>query len=186
MANVSTEVRLAPGGSVYVADIGTTLPTTATMALNAAFDDLGYLDEDGVTISPSADFTDIMMWQSSVPVKTTLDTITLEIQFNMGQTNLTTWGLYFFVTDFTNNFGQAKLEIPSNPGSQEKALIVEWTDDEGDQTRLVFPRAVLTDRESLQLVRNDATIAGVTFRCLDSNGTLGYIYSENPDLTPTT
>ena len=186
MVNVSTEVRLAPSGSIYVADIGTTLPTNATMALNAAFDDLGYVDEDGVTITPSVELTDIMMWQSALPVKTTLDTVSFEVQFNMGQVNLTTWGLYFFVSDFTNNFGQAKLVIPSNPGSQEKALIIEYQDDEGDQTRLVFPRAVLADREGLQLVRNNAQLLGVTFRLLDTDGTLGYVYSENPDLTPAT
>lgn len=186
MANDSTEVRLAPNGSIYVAPTGTTLPTTATMALDATFKELGYVDEDGVSVTPSTEFTDIMMWQSAVPVKTTLDTVSLEISFNMGQVNLNTWGLYFFVTNFTNNFGEAKLTIPSNPGSQEKALIIQWTDDEADQTRLVFPRAVLTDREGLQLVRNQATLAGVTFRCLDSSGTLGYMYSENPDLTPST
>lgn len=186
MANDSGEVRLAPNGSVFVADLGTVLPNTATIALNAAFEDLGYIDEDGVSISPSVELTDIMMWQSAVPVKTTLDSVTLEVQFNMGQVNKTTWGLYFFVTDFTNNFGQAKLIIPSSPGSQEKALVVQWDDDEGDRTRLVFPRAVLADREGLQLVRNNAQLTGVTFRCLDTSGVLGYVYSENPDLTPST
>lgn len=186
MAKDSTEVRLAPNGSVYVAPIGSTLPSTATMALDAAFKELGYVDEDGVSISPNVELTDISMWQSAVPVKTTLDTVTLEVGFNMGQVNLTTWGLYFFVTDFVNNFGEAKLTIPSSPGSQEKALIIEWTDDEADQTRLVFPRAVLADREGLNLVRNSAMLTGVTFRCLDSSGTLGYLYSENPDLTPST
>lgn len=186
MANDSTEVRLAPNGAVYVAPIGTTLPTNATMALNASFKDLGYIDEDGVSITPSVELTDIKMWQSAVPVKTTLDTVTMEVQFNMGQVNLTTWGLYFFVTDFVNNFGQAKLTIPSSPGSQEKALIIQWDDDLGDTTRLVIPRAVLADREGLQLVRNNAQLTGVTFRLLDNSGVLGYVYSENPDLTPVT
>lgn len=186
MANDSTEVRLAPDGSVYVADIGTTLPTTATMALNAAFEELGYIDEEGVTVSPSVELTDIMMWQSALPVKTTLDTVSIEVQFNMGQVNTTTWGLYFFATDWVNNFGQGKLTIPSNPGTQEKAIIIQWDDDEGDRNRLVFPRAVLADREGLQLVRSGAALLGVTFRILDSSGTMGYVYSENPDLTPTT
>lgn len=186
MAKNSEEVRLAPNGSVYVAPIGTALPTTATMALNVAFDELGYVDEDGVSLTPSVDMTDIMMWQSAIAVKTTLDTVSFEVQFNMGQVNLTTWGLYFFVTDFVNNFGEAKLTIPSSPGSQEKALIIEWIDDEADQTRLVIPRAVLTDREGLQLTRSAAQLTGITFRLLDSSGTLGYLYSENPDLAPAT
>lgn len=179
-----TEVRLAPFGNVHVAPIGTVLPTNATMALNAAFKSLGYIDEDGVSLTPGVELTDIMMWQSAVPVKTTLDTATFEIQFNMGQVNTVTWGLYFFNGSFTNNFGQGKLVIPSNPGSQEKALIVEWDDDLGDSVRLVLPTSVLADREALQLVRNGAQLTGVTFRALDTSGTFAYVYSDNPDLVP--
>lgn len=180
----STEVRLAPTGRVLVAPTGTTLPTNATMNINASFKDLGYINEDGVSITPGVELTDIMMWQSAVPVKTTLDTVSFEVQFNMGQINTDTWGLYFFVGTWTNNFGQAKLVIPGSPGTQEKALIVEWTDDLQDVCRLVIPTAVLTDRESLQLVRNNAELTGVTFRALDTSGTLAYIYSDNPDLVP--
>lgn len=184
MALDQGEIRLAPFGHVYVAPVGTTLPTNATVALNASFTELGYLDEDGCTLTPGVDLTDIMAWQSAVPVKTTLDTVSFEIQFNMMQVNKATWGLYFFATDWQNNFGQAKLVIPSNPGTQEKALIVEWTDDQDDVCRLVVPTAVLADREDLQLVRNNAQLTGVTFRALDSSGTLAYVFSDNPDLVP--
>lgn len=182
----SEEVRLAPFGNIYVAPIGTTLPTTATMDLNASFDAVGYVDEDGVSLSPGVELTDIMMWQSAVPVKTTVDTVNFEIQFNMGQVNITTWELFFFNEVFVNSFGHGKMTIGSSPPNQEKCVIVEWLDDEDDQTRLVFPRAVLADRESLQLVRNNAQLTGVTFRALDSSGTLAYLYSENPDLVPST
>lgn|SRR5678809_5723 len=182
----SDEVRLAPFGNVYVAPVGTTLPTTATMALNASFEAVGYVSEDGVSLTPGVELTDIMMWQSAVPVKTTLDTVSFELQFSMGQVNMTTWGLYFFNGDFENNFSQAKLVISSNPGTQEVAVVVEWEDDEEDQTRLVLPRAVLTDREALQLVRNKAQLTGITLRALDNDGTLAYVYSENVDLTPST
>lgn len=184
MAIDQTEVRLAPFGNVYVAPTGTVLPTNATMALNAAFVSLGYIDEDGVTISPNVELTDIMMWQSATPVKTTLDTVTFEVQFNMGQVNKDTWSLFFFVANWANNFGQAKLIVPTNPGSQEKSLIVAWNDDLGDDVRLVIPTAVLAEREALQLTRSTAQITGVTFRALDSNGTLAYVYSDNPDLVP--
>ena len=185
MANDSSQVRLAPDGSVHVAPVGSTLPSNATVALDSAFDELGYLDEDGATLTPGVDLSDIMAWQSTVPVKTTLDSVKLEVNFKMLQANTTTWGLYFFNTEWTNNFGQAKLRLLSNPGTQEKALVITWIDDEDDQTRLVLPKAVLADREALQLVRNQAQLTGVTFRALDYNGDIGYVYSENPDLVPT-
>lgn len=180
----STEVHLAPYGDVYVAPVGTALPANATVALNASFSSLGYIDEDGVSITPGVDVTEINMWQSATPVKTTLDTISLEVSFNMGQINQTTWGLFFFVGSWTNNFGQAKMTVPSNPGSQEKAIIIWWQDENNDDYRLVIPRAFLKDRETLQLVRNNAQLTGVTFGALDNSGTLCYVLSENADLIP--
>lgn len=187
MAIDATEVVLAPFGNIYVAPVGTTLPTDSTTALNAAFVSLGYIDEDGVQITPEVDLTDIMMWQSALPVKTTLDTISLEIQFNMGQANYTTWGLYFFNGSFTEPTpGNAALTMDSTPGTQEKALVVEWEDDDGDDYRLVLPRAILADRETLSLVRNEAMLTGVTFRVLDNSGNFAYLYSTNDDLVPAT
>jgi hypothetical protein len=186
MSNVSDNVRLAPDGSVYVAAVGTTLPTTATMGLNVAFKEAGFVSEDGIQLTPKVEFTDIMAWQSAVPVKTSLDTASFEIQFTMIEVKLDTWQLYFFNTTATNSFGQGKMAMLSNPGSQEKSVIIDWTDDSGDHNRLVLPKAVLSDRDNMSLVRNKAIATGVTFRALDSAGYFAYLYSTNPDLVPTT
>lgn len=48
--NVSA-AKPAVGGVAYVAPLGSTLPTDATTALDAAFVELGYLSEDGITNS---------------------------------------------------------------------------------------------------------------------------------------
>jgi len=186
MAKDGAQVRLAPDGKVYVGPVGSTLPTNATMAVNAALSDLGYISEDGVALTPGVDINDVMMWQSAVPVKRTLDTASFEVKFSMGQVNKATWGLYFFNNSaWANNFGQAKLTLLSNPGTQDCALIIEWVDDEADQCRLVLPKATLTDRDDLQLTRTDPVLSGVTFSALDFNGVFGYVYSDNPDLVPT-
>lgn len=182
----SSEVRLAPFGHVYIGPIGTTLPTTATMPLDVSFQSVGYIDADGVSLSPNVELTDIMAWQSAVPVKTTVDTVTVEVSFVMLQTNRQTWELFFLNEQFSNNFGEAELVIGSSPPSQEKAVIIEWQDDEEDQTRLVIPRGIVANREQLTLVRNDAVKPGVTIRCLDNSGVLAYVLSENPDLVPST
>lgn len=47
------------GGVMYGAPAGTTLPTDATTALNAAFVKLGYLTSDGTTNEEETDSTDV-------------------------------------------------------------------------------------------------------------------------------
>ena len=53
-ANVSTG-KGVQGGYMFVAPLGSTLPTDNTTVLDAAFLNMGYLGDDGVTFSDSAD-----------------------------------------------------------------------------------------------------------------------------------
>ena len=65
MANVVTNVTAGKpkiGGAVFRAALGTTAPTDATTALDAAFKALGYCSEDGLTNSNSPETTDIKAW----------------------------------------------------------------------------------------------------------------------------
>lgn len=49
-------------GAVYRADAGTTLPTDATTALAAAFKELGFVSEDGVTNNNTPESDNIKAW----------------------------------------------------------------------------------------------------------------------------
>lgn len=50
------------GGAVFRAPLGTTLPTDATTSLDAAFKDLGYCSEDGVTNANTIESDNIKAW----------------------------------------------------------------------------------------------------------------------------
>lgn len=180
----ASEVRVAPGGDIYVGLPGSTEPTDVATPIDGAFDQLGYLTPDGVSITPNVESEDIMAWQTISPVLTPITGMTFEVSFTMMQFNQQTLGLYFAGEDWTNESGTGKLEISSNPGSQERCLIVEWTDNQNHTYRLVMPRAQMTNREALQLVRGDSSNLGLTFKALDDNGVAGYILTDNPDLVP--
>lgn len=59
--NVTTGKRRTAGG-IYRAAAGTTLPTDATTSLAAAFKEIGYISEDGVTNSISKTTNEIKEW----------------------------------------------------------------------------------------------------------------------------
>ena len=54
------------GGAVYKAPLGTTLPTTASETLNAAFEAMGYISEDGVSNAATRTVEDIKDWGGEV------------------------------------------------------------------------------------------------------------------------
>lgn len=72
MALDSTKVRVAVTGAVSVAPIGSTAPTGTGTALDAAFKDLGYIGEGGVTETQpgSGDAERIRAWQNAAVVRT--------------------------------------------------------------------------------------------------------------------
>lgn len=50
------------GGAIFVAPVGTGLPTDVTTTLNAAFQNVGYISEDGVVNTNSPDTDTIKEW----------------------------------------------------------------------------------------------------------------------------
>jgi hypothetical protein len=184
MALNASQVRTAPSGHVYVGPLGTTEPDDATSPLDAALRELGYLTPDGVSITPSVETENINVWQSLMPVLTPITGMSLEISFTLAQMNMDGLSLFFNGSEFDNDNGVGRLEIESNPGSQERLLVVDWVDNIGDAYRLVVPRAQMTNREALSLTRGDSINQGLTFSALDDDGIAAYLLTNNADLVP--
>jgi len=70
MSSVENVTAAKPkiGGSMYVADVGTVLPTDATSELDKAFVSLGYISEDGVKNNNSMKTEQVKAWGGDVVV----------------------------------------------------------------------------------------------------------------------
>lgn len=75
------------GAAILVAPLGTTEPTTADEVLDAAFLDLGWVSEDGVTITVNRDITRHKAW-SGQTVKTTQDNYEQTVKFALLETSV--------------------------------------------------------------------------------------------------
>jgi hypothetical protein len=178
------EVRFAPDGRILVATpgAGVTLPDDLDTDWDTDFLDLGYANEDGVTMTPSEDVSEVKAWQSRTAIKRIITGSGLEVAFVAQQFNRPNSALYFGAdwVETAPASGVWRLDLPSSPGPIEKVLGVEWVDGEGAHNRLVLPRASITNREALAIKASDPNTLGLTYTALDSNGILGYVLTDLP------
>lgn len=162
MALNSDNVRVGLNGNIYMAPKGSTAPTDLTTAWDAAWLDLGYMSEDGVSLDLKTDVQDIKAWQSLSPVRRVLTSLDLTMQFTAIELKTPTVTAFFPGATMTDVSGTVhQLSIPAAPGPQEYAFGMEWVD--GTITnRLIIPRGEITDRGTISVHRSDAVALQMT------------------------
>lgn len=167
MARVSEEIVVGSDGNVFVAPTGTAAPTDTATALNAAFRQLGFTSEDGVTLSKSRDIEDIEVWQSRYPARKVVTGETFGVGFVMRQWNRQTveLGLDATVSGTTGDY----TITPNDPENiDERSVVVEWADGT-DNFRLYIPRAFMSENGDIQITKGQAVDLPVTLEALASD-----------------
>jgi hypothetical protein len=124
----ATEVRVGVEGHLYVAPLGTTMPTDVTTALAAAWVELGYT-ETGPSMSVDTEREDFVPWQSKNPVRSVVTGQTMTSTFTLWQRNSDTLKLAFGGGTVTlSGAGPAKLYTPPPAGLDERAFVYEIID----------------------------------------------------------
>lgn len=156
MANNADNVRAALNGSILMAPKGTTAPADLTTPWGAAWTDLGFMSDDGVSMEYSTDVEDINAWQSLSPVRRILTSVDMTLGFTAIELKARTITAYFPGSTITEvDETVYRLDIPAAPGPAEFAFGLEWVD--GDiKNRLVIPRGEITDRGAISLGRSAA------------------------------
>src|SRR5262245_21213562 len=157
-------VVVAGTGAVYVAPDGTTLPADLA-APPAAWTDVGYVSEDGVTFTFSREQEEVYAWQVSTPVRVLVTIEPISIAYELEQFDRVTVSLAFRGGTFSGTAAPFTYTPPDPGTSDVRALLVDAID--GDYTfRFGFPRVQIGEDVETQLLRSDAVRLPLTFNVL--------------------
>lgn len=184
MTLVSGQVRVAGSGELFLAPVGTTLPTSAAATLDPLFEGYGFTNEDGVVLSKSVEREGIPAWQSTTPVRylTTSQELTAAVTFLQSNEDiLKLWlGSGDFASDANVTDPGYRADMPVDPVGQQYAFVLEWVDGE-IKSRLAIPKVEVTETGDVSLARA-ATAFPVTFGALapDSGTVLASWLTTDP------
>lgn len=183
MTKDPNEIVVGSNGEIYVAPVGTTLPTNTTTSLNAAFVELGYASEDGVTLNRSQTITDIPVWQSRYPARRIVESEVMSASFALRQWNRGTTELALGGEVASLGSGNFKLTpLPVDDAIDTRVLVVDWHDGDDKDYRLVIPRCVVTETGDIQIARTGAADLPVTLSVLaeEGGGDPWILYTNDP------
>lgn len=165
MANTATNVTVGKpnvSGAVYRAPIGTTLPTDATTALDAAFVSLGYVSEDGLSNNNELSVEATKAWGGNIVLRSLTEmndefSLTL-IETKNADVLKAVYGDANVTVDASNNV--TVNVIAEDP--VEAVWVFELALRGGIARRIVIPDGAITSRDEITYNDSDAVGYGIT------------------------
>lgn len=147
-------IVVGQSGTVYAAPVGTAAPTSATSALDAAWKDLGYIDEDGVMFEDEVTIAQLRTYEAQHPSVGEFDQLITKMEFRLIQFNKLNVELALGGIISTSG-GEFKYTPDSATHAAETALIIDWSDS-GEHYRIYFPIGTLLEGSGTILSRLQA------------------------------
>ena len=163
-------------GAIWSAPLGTTLPTDATTALNAAFKDLGYVSDDGLTNELTTDTEEIKAWGGDTVLTAqtgTSDTFKYKL---IEALNIEVLKEVYGASNVTGTLATG-IKISVNSKEKIDHVIVIETVVRDKFKRIVLPIAKIKEMAEITYVDGEPVGYEVTVQALpDSNGNTHYEY----------
>lgn len=174
-------VRISITGALWKAPIGTTLPVDSDpfAALDAAFTNLGYISDDGVTENLDDSVDDVVAWQSATTVRSSTTESTLSLELMLIETKGTVLEAFYRGSTITNVAANV-WKMPVKPIVADPSI---WILDVLDGTRYersIVGNGEIVERGEVQNMNGGAKGYPVTIRAYpDANGDLMVKYSND-------
>jgi len=157
------------GGAAYRAPLGTALPTDATTALAAAYQQLGYISEDGLTNAFSKETEEIKAWGGDTvgtPTKSKKDTFKFKLIESM---NVEVLKSVYGTGNVTEENGLKTVHCNSN--EEEYAWVFELVLKGNVAKRIVVPDAGISEMGEIVYKDDEPIGYELTIAALpDANG----------------
>lgn len=181
MAVSSANLVVGAGGTVHWGTTGITAPTSATAAPGGTYADLGYLDEDGVTVSVTGNIQDFAVWQSRQPGRREALGQDISVSGKFAEWNTNTVPRVFGGGSVALTGAAGTYPFPTDTASLEEFAIVVTVQDSTDYHRFVFGRVNQTESVEVQFNRSNLAVLPFNFAVLApaAGGSPGTYYTNN-------
>lgn len=162
-------------GAILVAPVGTALPTAILTAPNAAFKDLGYISEDGLSVSQSSTWETIKDWGGD-QIRKFLSDFTGTMSFTMDEIRTDVLKFVYgtanvAVTAATVSTGTLHT-VKLNSTEPDRVSLIANILDGPRKIRIVASLCQVTERQDLSFSRTAPVQHGVTVETYpDATGT---------------
>ncbi|MFG2916259.1 hypothetical protein ACGF0D_25635 [Kitasatospora sp. NPDC048298] len=175
----ASAVRVAITGAAYVAPRGTTAPTDSTTAWPAAATDIGWISDDGITESNSADTSEIKAWQGGQTVRKVVSGSEMTFKLTAIETSKTVLELYHKGSKVITTSGKSVLAVKA-PGTDRRLFGFDVIDGDS-HIRIVIPDGEVTETGDITYKGDSALSYELTVTAYPSaDGTVALKYSDDP------
>lgn len=153
------------GGAIFVAPVGTTLPTDATTPLDAAFANLGFVSDAGLTNSNNADSETINAWGgvAVLAVQTSKeDTFNYTLIESLNDVVLKH---VYGDANVSGNLTDGLSVIANATPQTEHSLVIDMVLQGNVKKRIVIPKGRVTNVDTISYVDNEVIGYNTTLFC---------------------
>ncbi len=180
MANTATNVTAGKPkttGAIWVAPLGTTLPTDTATALDAAFKCLGFCSDDGLTNGTELESETIKAWggDTVLTIQTSKnDTFKFKLLEVLNEDVLK---FVFGSSNVTGTLATGLTVKANNSDVEEVSLVIDMILRDNTAKRIVLPDCKISEFGDLVYADSEAVGYDITTTCMpDANANTHYEY----------
>lgn len=167
----NTQVRVGVEGAVYIAPVGTAVPSDPYAAWGAGWIDLGYASEDGLTEALNEDRQEFKGWGYNAAIRTQVTNRTSTFKIALQQTSAHTLSLFYNVDlgDMTSSGTGATQYLAFNEPQTSEPMYYALGMDvlDGDYPkRIIVARAEVTEKSEITHKPDETVKYDLTFTAL--------------------